>query len=294
MRSLLYTPGHRAEMVAKVLNGGLPVVPDVALLDLEDGVPPSKKENARQVIASALDVTARTPDRSVAHGPLRFVRIRPALLEDAELDIRAVVRPGLDGLVVPKLRRAEELELLDDLIAEPERAADLARGAIVVIASIESAAGLLEAPRIARAPRVSALMFGCEDFAADLGLPTRREAEAAEMIYARSAIVIAAAAAGALAFDGIWADIRDEAGLRADALRGRRLGFAGRQCIHPSQVGVVNEIFSPSVDEIAHAARVVEAFDDGVAKGLGAVALDGEMLDAPIVERARRVLRTAR
>ncbi len=135
-------------------------------------------------------------------------------------------------------------------------------------------------------------MFGCEDFAADLGLPVRREAEAAELVYARSAIVVAAAGARILAFDGIWANYKDEAGLRADALLGRRLGFAGRQCIHPDQIAVVNEIFSPTADEVERARRVVAAFEDGVAKGLGAVALDGEMLDAPIVERARRVLNT--
>ncbi|HEU5288451.1 MAG TPA: aldolase/citrate lyase family protein, partial [Candidatus Limnocylindria bacterium] len=111
---------------------------------------------------------------------------------------------------------------------------------------------------------------------------------------ARSAVVVAAVAAGVLAFDGIWADFRDEKGLRDDAMRGRRLGFSGRQCIHPDQIAVVNEIFSPAPDEVAHARRVVAAYEDGVAKGLGAVALDGEMLDPPIVERARRVLRMTR
>jgi citrate lyase beta subunit len=113
-------------------------------------------------------------------------------------------------------------------------------------------------------------------------------------VYARSAIVVAAAAARILAFDGIWPSYEDEAGLRADALLGRRLGFAGRQCIHPDQVAVVNEVFSPTAEELARARRVVEAFEAGVAKGLGAVALDGEMLDAPVVERARQVLRMAR
>jgi citrate lyase beta subunit len=136
-------------------------------------------------------------------------------------------------------------------------------------------------------------MFGSEDFSADLGLPALREGEAAELIYARSGIVVAAAAARVLAFDGIWANFKDEAGLRVDALRGRRLGFAGRQCIHPDQVGVVNTIYAPTAEEIAHARRVVSAFEAGLSQGLGAVALDGEMLDAPIVERARRTLKMA-
>ena len=112
-------------------------------------------------------------------------------------------------------------------------------------------------------------------------------------MYARSAIVVAAAAARALAFDGIWPNFKDEIGLRADAVRGRRLGFAGRQCVHPDQIAIVNEIFAPSEEEIAHARRVVSAFEDGIGRGLGAVALDGEMLDAPIVERARRTLTMA-
>jgi len=133
--------------------------------------------------------------------------------------------------------------------------------------------------------------FGSEDFALDLGLPTKREGEAADLLYARSATVVAAVSAGKLAFDGIWPDIKDAAGLRADALRARRLGFAGKTLIHPDQIAVVNEIFSPTAEEVEEARRVVHAFDQAVARGDGAVALDGRMLDAPVVDRARRVLR---
>lgn len=286
MRSHLYTPGHRETMVARVIDGKLATAPDVALLDLEDSVPAAEKENARRVVAAAL---ARPKG-----GALRFVRIGRALSDQAEADLTAIVGPGLQGILVPKVRRADELELLAEMLGERERAAGLAPGTVAVIAAIETAAALIDAPRIAKAPRVIGLMFGSEDFAAELGLPTRREAEAAELLYARSAVVVAAVAAGVLAFDGIWADFRDEQGLRADAMRGRRLGFAGRQCIHPDQIAVVNEIFSPTEEEVAHAGRVVAAYEEAVRAGLGAVALDGEMLDPPIVERARRVLRTTR
>ncbi len=286
MRSLLYTPGHREAMVARVLSGGLATTPDVALLDLEDGVPTAEKENGRRVIAAAL---ARPRSEC-----LRFVRLGRALSGQAESDLAAIVSLGLDGVVVPKVARAEELALFDDMLRERERAAKIAEGSIRVIGSIESAAGLIAAPEIARSPRLVGLMFGCEDLAADLGLPLRREGAAAEMLYARSAVVVAAAAAGIAAFDAIWADFKDPAGLRADAVLGRQLGFAGRQCIHPDQVAIVNEVFTPTADELERARRVVEAFDDGVARGLGAVALDGEMLDAPIVARARRVLSMGR
>ncbi|MEK7862449.1 MAG: CoA ester lyase [Chloroflexota bacterium] len=283
LRSLLYTPGHREPMIARVLGGGGGPAPDVVLLDLEDGVPAAEKEAARRVVAAAL---ARE-----RNGPLRFVRVGRSASDDAMRDLAAVVRPGLDGVLVPKVTRAEELAIVDEMLAERERSAALPPGSVRVLASIESAAGLLDAARIARAPRLAGLVFGSEDFAADLGLPARREGEAAELLYARSAIVVAAAAAGIPAIDGIWADFKDAAGLRDDALRGRRLGFSGRQCIHPDQIAIVNEVFSPTEAEVAQARRVVEAFDDGVRRGLGAVALDGEMLDAPIVERARRVLR---
>lgn len=285
LRSLLYTPGHREGMVARVLSGGLAVVPDVVLLDLEDGVPAAEKENARRVIAAAL---ARE-----GAGSLRFVRVGRSASDDAERDLAAVVRPGLDGVLVPKVARAEELGIMDEMLAERERSASLAVGSVRVLASIESAAGLLEAPRIARAPRLAGLVFGSEDFAADLGLPARREGAAAELLYARSALVVAATAAGIPAIDGIWADFKDVAGLRSDALLGRQLGFSGRQCIHPEQIAIVHEIFSPTEAEVVHARRVVDAFESGVTRGLGAVALDGEMLDPPIVARARRVLRLA-
>ena len=285
MRSLLYTPGHRASLVARVLDGGLPATPDVALLDLEDGVPAAEKENARGVLAGAI-----APSRGHA---LRYVRIGQVSSDAAKADLAAVVRPGLDGVVVPKVERAEELATVAEMLREREQAAGMAERSVQVIAAIETAAGLLDAPRIARGPRVIGVMFGSEDFAADLGLPAHREGEAAELIYARSAIAVAAAAARVMAFDGIWANFKDEAGLRDDALRGRRLGFAGRQCIHPSQIAIVNEIYAPSEAEVAHARRVVSAFEDGIGRGLGAVALDGEMLDAPIVERARRTLKMA-
>ena len=286
MRSLLYTPGHRASMVDRVLSARVAVMPDVTLLDLEDSVPATEKENARRVVAEAL---ARP-----APSCLRYVRVGRSTSDAAEADLRAVVRPGLDGVLVPKVARAEELAVVDEMLLERERESGLPERSVPVIAAVESAAGLIDAPRIARGPRVVGLMFGSEDLAADLGLPTRREGEAAELLYARSAIVVAAVAAGVLAFDGIWPDFRDVAGLRADALRGRRLGFNGRQCIHPDQIAVVHEAFSPTAEELEHARRVVAAYDAGVRQGLGAVALDGEMLDPPVVARARRLLSASR
>ena len=287
LRSLMFVPGHRPRMVQRGLGLGdfTPSRLDVAILDLEDGVPPALKDEARRLVA---DTLAR-PSRG---GPLRFVRIQRALSDGGEADLDAVVRAGLDGIVAPKVRRAEEIAWLADELEARERRTDVAPGTIRIIASIESAAALVDAPRIAASsPRVIGLTFGSEDFALDLGLPTKREGEAAELLYARSATVVAAVAAGKIALDGIWPDIRDAAGLRADGLRARRLGFGGKTLIHPDQIAVVNEVFSPTAAEVDEARRVVSAFEEALARGDGAVALDGRMLDAPVVDRARRVLR---
>lgn len=289
MRSLMFVPAHRERMVARALGLGEfgPSGLDVAILDLEDGVPPAAKDDARRSVADTLGHPSPA-------GPLRFVRIQRALSDDGAADLDAVVRVGLQGVVAAKVRRAEEIAWLADELDERERRAGVAAGTVRIIASIESAAALLEAPRIAASSvRVIGLMFGSEDFALDLGLATKREGEAAELLYARSATVVAAAAAGKVAIDGIWPAFEDDAGLRADSLRAHRLGFAGKTLIHPRQIAVVNEVFSPTPAEVEEARRVVRAFDDALALDQGAVALDGRMLDAPVVERARRILRTA-
>jgi len=289
MRSLMFVPAHRERMVQRALGLGEfgPSALDAAILDLEDGVPPGSKDDARRMVADALGLPSR-------RGPLRLVRIQRALSDAGDADLDAVVRPGLGGIVAPKVRRAEEIAWLADELARRERRATIVEGTIRVIASIESATALIEAPRIAAAAeRLVGLMFGSEDFALDLGLPTKREGEAADLLYARSATVVAAASAGKLAIDGIWPDLDDTAGLRADSLRARRLGFTGKTLIHPDQIAVVNEIFTPTAEELDRARRVVRAFEEALGRGRGAVALDGQMLDAPVVERARQLLRTA-
>ncbi len=287
MRSLMFVPAHRERMVQRALGLGEfgPSLLDVALLDLEDGVPPASKEEARRMVAEVLGLPSRG-------GPLRFVRMERALSDAGEADLDAVVRPGLDGIVAPKVRRAEEIAWLATELVARERRATIAPGTVRIIASIESAAALVDAPRIAASSeRLIGLMFGSEDFALDLGLPTKREGEAADLLYARSATVVAAVSAGKLAFDGIWPDIEDTAGLRADSLRARRLGFSGKTLIHPGQIAAVNEVFSPTAAEVDEARRVVRAFDEALGRGHGAVALEGQMIDAPVVDRARRVLR---
>lgn len=286
LRSLMFVPGHQPRMVQRALALGefTPSALDVAILDLEDGVPLDEKDRARAAIAAVLALPSN------GEGPARFVRVnRDPGARDA--DLAAVLRPGLDGIVAPKIDHPDELTSLTRDLEEREEAAGMARGSIRVVASIESARGLLEARAIAAcADRVTTLLFGAEDFARDLSLPTEREAEATELVYARSAVVVAAVAARKHAIDGIWPDVTDAEGLRRDALQGRRLGFIGKSLIHPGQVDTINEIFSPSAAEVTHARRVVKAFEEAQARGRGAIALDGKLLDQPIVERARRTL----
>jgi citrate lyase subunit beta/citryl-CoA lyase len=285
LRSLIFVPGHQSRMVQRALGLGefTPSALDDAILDLEDGVPPAEKDRARAALAAVLGRPSN------GDGPARYVRINhePAA---RDADLVAVLRAGLDGIVAPKVDHPDEIAELSRELDEREDAARMEHGRIRIIASIESARGLLDARGIASPERVIALLFGSEDFARDLALPTVREAEAAELLYPRSAVVVAAVAANKSAIDGIWPDVTDSDGLRRDALQGRRLGFVGKSLIHPGQIETINEVFSPSAAEISYAERVVRAFDGAQTKGDGAIALDGKMLDRPIVERARRTL----
>jgi citrate lyase subunit beta/citryl-CoA lyase len=269
----MFVPGSRERMLDKAL--GLANL-DVALFDLEDGVAPAEKPAARELIAEAL---GRPPG-----GPARFVRINGVGSgpERIDADLPAIVRPGLAGIVIPKVERPEQVLLV----------AEKTPSEVQLIAAIESAIGLVNAPAIAAcSPRLLGLMFGAEDYALDLGLPPNREAEARELIYARSALVNAAASAHIASFDGVWPDIHDLEGVRSDALQARRLGFTGKTTFHPGQIDIINEVFSPTAAEAETARRIVDAFEAALARGEGSVAFGGQLLDLPIVERARRVLR---
>jgi citrate lyase subunit beta / citryl-CoA lyase len=286
LRSLMFVPGHRPRMVQRALGLGEfePSALDAAILDLEDGVPPDEKDRARAAIASTLGLASN------GDGPTRYVRVNREL-GPRDADLAAVMRPGLAGIVVPKIDRPDEIADLARDLGEREQAAGIARGSIRLIPSIESAQGLLEAPAIAASTdRVVALLFGAEDFARDLGLPTERVAEAADLLHARSSLVVAAVAARREAIDGIWPDVTDNDGLRREAAQARRLGFTGKSLIHPGQIETINDVFSPNPAEVSYARRVIDAFERARTQGLGAVALDGKLLDQPIVERARRTV----
>lgn len=284
LRSLLFTPGQRERMVAKAL--ALDV--DAVILDLEDGVPPAEKDAGRQIIADAL-AQPRTDSRSA-----RLVRVNAPRGDRLTGDLEAVVCAGLDAVVMPKVETPAEVTEVASILDRLEEGARLAPGAIRIVVSIESARGLAAAAAILGAsPRVTATFFGAEDFALDLGLPVRRSGAGHEMLAARSALVLAAAIARVQPIDQVWLDFNDGDGLRRDAITGRELGFVGKCLIHPAQVATVNEVFSPSEEDVALARRVVSAYEEAMASGVGAVMLGGQLVELPIVERAQRTLRFA-
>lgn len=284
-RSWMFVPGHRQRMIDKALG----LNADAVMLDIEDGVAPSEKDTARKLIGEALG-RERAPK-----SPARFVRINAIGHARMDADLAAVVRPGLDGLALPKVESPEEALKVDEILREREPRLGIEKGSVKLLIAIESPRGLLNAPAIAACcPRVIGLMFGAEDFGREMGLPTAREAEARDMLYARSAMAVAAASAHVQAVDGVWVDLQDSEGLWGFARQSRRLGFSGMSLIHPSQIDPINSVFSPTAEEIDYAQQVVKAFEEANARGDGSIALGGQLIDRPIVERARRALEMAR
>lgn len=265
-RSFLFAPGNDERKLRKALTSGA----DVVIADLEDAVTSSEKGEARAVATRVL---------SDADGAaLRLVRVNAAGSDWIDDDLATVASLGLDGLVLPK--------------ATADAVDAVASAGLPVVAIVETPAGLRGAFEIAAKPAVEALVLGAVDLGLALGLEQRKDG--LELLFARSSVVVDSAAAGLRGpIDRVWKTLHDEAGLRRDCALGRSLGFRGKACIHPEQVPVVNEAFSPSSEELAHARDVVRAFDDAAADGRGAVALDGEMIDLPVVERARELLADA-
>jgi len=295
-RSLLAVPGSSPRMAQKALASAA----DEVFLDLEDAVAPGEKAAARAQVVRAL----RELDWG---GRRRLFRMNAPDTPYFHRDLVEVVGGAggaVDAVLVPKVRRPEDLYAIDLLLSAVEAEAGLEPGGVGLEAQIESAGGLESAPGIARAtPRLSALHFGPGDYAASVGMPQRSigvadewdEAYGADRFhYAMHRIVVAARAAGLRALDGPVADYRDEEGLRRSSLRARSLGFDGKWCIHPAQIEVVNRVFSPTEEEVGWAKQVVAAYERAEAAGSGAVAVDGQMVDAASIRMAQSTLERAR
>lgn len=295
-RSLLAVPGSSPRMAQKALASEA----DEVFLDLEDAVAPNGKAAARREVLRAL----RELDWG---GRRRLFRMNAPDTPYFHRDLVEIVGEAggaVDAVLVPKVRRPEDLYALDLLLSAVEAEAGLEQGSVGLEAQIEGAEGLANAVEIARStPRLAALHFGPGDYAASVGMPQRSigvadewdEAYGADRFhYAMHHIVVAARIAGLRALDGPVADYRDEEGLRRSSLRARSLGFDGKWCIHPAQIGVVNEVFSPTGEEVEWARKVVAAYERAEAAGSGAVAVDGQMVDAASIRMARNTLERAR
>jgi citrate lyase subunit beta / citryl-CoA lyase len=270
-RTYLYAPGSQERVIGKALEAGA----DAVVLDLEDAVAPADKAAARRTVAAAL---AEEQPCDV------HVRINREDDRWSTEDLRAVVRPGLAALRLPKADAPDAVRALDDALAELERAAGLPEKAIALYPTVESAAGALAAHSVLTAsPRVARPAFGASDFLADIGA---RGDEDLGTLHARSALVLAARGAGAgPPIDSVHTALDDEDGLRRAAERARSLGFFGKSIIHPRQIETVHAVFTPTREEIDRAERTVAAADAAAAS-----TVDGEFVDAAVAARARAVL----
>ena len=271
-RSRLYIPGNNPSIMQNIAVFGA----DTVILDLEDAVAPPEKDAARILVKYALE--------NVDFGRTeRGVRINPLNTPFGKKDLDMVLSSDVELIFLPKTESAEDVKELCSLIGDRE---------ICISPIIETAKGVLNAYEIASAdPRVVMLCFGAEDFTRDIG--TERTREGKELFWARSMIVMGAKAAGIQASDTVFSDINDMDGLIQETRFAKSLGFDGKGLIHPSQIEPVHKVFSPTKEEIEYARKVVDALREAEEKGLGVIALGRKMIDRPVAERAKRILKIA-
>ena len=277
LRSMLFTPANNTRRVEKALTLGA----DGVILDLEDAVAAAEKPAARTHLREALG-KPRTCQL--------YARINALTTEWCYRDLVDVVRPGLDGLLVPKVEGAADVKTIDWLLGALEQEQGIERGTVDIIPIIETAKGLGAIDAICGAGgRLRRVVFGAADFTLDMNMQwTRSEAELAS---ARAAIVLASRVAGIEApLDTVWARLQDSEGFRASVQTSFDMGFQGRMCIHPDQIATVHEIFTPSAEQYERARRIVAAFAEAERTGLASIRVDGQFVDYPIVEKARRTV----
>ena len=278
MRSLVFVPGNRANMLERALGFGA----DIIMVDFEDSVPPGEK-------AAAADLAVEWAPRLAAAGKRVMVRVNALDTGLAAGELAAVVGPELAGISIGKGGGAWDLQQVDQLLAPLEAKAGIAAGSIRVIPWIETAQAIVKVHEMATAsPRIVGIAFGGEDYTNDMGVI--RSDFGAECYYARSAVAVAARAAGIAALDGPFVGFRDPDGLRTDAGNARQMGYTGKFAIHPAQIDIINATFSPQPDDIAYARQVVAAWDAAEAAGRGSLSIDGRMVDVPVVKRAQNLL----
>lgn len=280
-RAILYMPGDNWKMITKSITLGV----DSICMDMEDGTAINKKAEARETIAKALQELDFGSSEKLA----RINSVGSGWEKD---DIEAVLPFHPDGIVIPKVESYDQVEWASKIIESAELKNGWKVNSIRILIGIETAKGILNLKEIASHPRLDAMIFGGEDFAASIG--AKRTKEAIELLYARQAVIVACAAHDLQAIDIVTIDYKDEELLKRESEFGSRLGFSGKQIIHPAQVAVAQKAFTPSEEEIAYAKRIVETFEASQKEGRGAYSLDGKMIDMPLLKHAQKVLTKAK
>lgn len=278
LRSVLFAPANHARHAEKALTGPN----DGVILDLEDAVSVDQKPRARM---AARDLV----QNRIEGGPVVFIRVNALSTPFAYDDLRAVVAAGLDGIVLPKVESASQVTTVDWMLEQMERERGVQPGSISIVPIVETALGLSRIEEIVAAPRVRRVSFGAGDFTLDTAMSWSLGNEG--VLWGRIRVVIASRAAGLDApLDTVFPDLADREGFTHDAEMGKKLGFQGKACIHPSQVELANRIFTPSTEEVEQARGLVEAFEQALAEGSASIQVAGQFVDYPVAERARRIV----
>lgn len=283
MRTSLYFPANSEKFIKKAPEFNA----DIITFDVEDAVPPQEKERARKMTAENL-VYAGSGGSEV------YVRINGWHTEYTNEDLEAVVQPGLCGVTLPKTRNADDVKRLDWKLEELELRRGIPVGSIKISILLETAEGIMNAYSCCHASdRLVSVFFGAVDYCADMHVPLTNEAE--EQKIARTIVAIAARSAGLVALDGPFADYSNIEAFKKNTLDGKRMGFEGRMVIHPSQIDIAHQLYSPTQEEVSHAEKIVKVFEEeGLAKGLASVPYEGKMVDTPVYVNAQGVLNNYR
>lgn len=282
IRSLFFAPANRHDLLAKFPR----FKADCYAIDLEDGTPEGDKASARDRLNEAVTMLRKEKLRGKI-----YIRVNEAASQHYIRDIEASVLCDIDGLIIPKLESRDQLFPVDHAITRAE-AARPDRRRIQIMAGIESMRGVIDAVSLCAAhPRITSAFFGAEDFAADIG--GRRTKGSEEVLYARSQVLLAAKAARIIAIDQAVVEIRDDEQFCRDAVKGRDLGYEGKICVVPRQVELSNEIYAPTVDEVAHARELIAVYEDAKRRGIGTIDFKGHMIDGPLLKRAEAVVAMA-
>ena len=280
LRTALFSPGNRPDRVEKAIGSSA----DAVIIDLEDAVPLSEKENTRSLVRTMLD---RHPGKRL------YVRVNDLTTPYCTEDLAAVVCNNLTGILFPKVESPKDIFEIDRILFDAEKRSGLERGIIEVMTLCESAKGLEEIyPIVSAKPKhhqFSTVAFGAADYTLDLGIALTREGK--ELEYARSRIPIACRAAGIMPpIDTPWmVDLKDIDGLVADAKKAKAYGFQGKLVIHPNQIQPCHDVFTPTEEEIAKAKKIIDTFEEAERQGRAAIQLEGKFIDYAVVEKAKRI-----